>query len=139
MKKCTLCRKEKSLDDFYLCGKRYKSECKSCTKKRNRAKRAAVAYYKGRYGTLSYLDYQKEYYKNNKDRLLAKRREWEAAHPDYYKNYAERRRELYALKKAEYQAIAAMLNTEADIEMMPASHNQDAIDHPDGKKREVFM
>ncbi len=95
LKICTLCNKTKEADiDFYLCGGKYRSECKTCTIRKNVAYQRRVKSWKYRYGSEEERKlYMRTYYHKNKNKFAKYREEFRDKYPGYYKEYFRTRKE----------------------------------------------
>ncbi len=95
VKKCSKCSKEKDISkEFYLCAGKLRSECKSCTIKRNVRYQKRVNAWRTRYGCDDERrQYMREYYAKNKDKFAEYRRKFVEKYPDYYTQYFRRRKE----------------------------------------------
>ncbi len=89
-KVCSKCMKEKILHmDFYMCQGKYRSECKSCTIKKNVAYQRRVGNWKERFIDLEERrEYMKKYYAANKERFALYRASFKKKNPEYHKLYA---------------------------------------------------
>lgn len=111
-KSCTRCQEVKWLSEFYLSNKTgrglsYKSECKDCfnriTTERKRALRKKI---KNAGGNPLYQEYQREYYKKNRDKFVEYRRKRNEKFPDYFKIKSKERRQR--LRAQELKAKEAL-------------------------------
>jgi len=84
---CTKCHEaKKALEEFYQCLGKYRSECKSCTIKRN-VKYQRENKTSKRYDYASRRLYMRKYYYNNKLKFAQYRAEFKKRYPNYYKQY----------------------------------------------------
>ena len=70
-----------------------RSECKSCTIKRNVKRQKQLQPWKYRFvDEVSRKEYSKEYYSKNRDRFAKYRAEFKKRNPEYYKMYQRDRK-----------------------------------------------
>lgn len=93
-KTCARCHLEKPEELFYFsCGKR-RSECKSCTIRRNGRYQKRVKPWRNRDTTSEDRKaFMRKYYENNKEKFAKYRSNFRIRHPEYYKEYFRKRRE----------------------------------------------
>lgn len=92
---CSKCNCAKqSFSDFYMCKGRWRSECKSCTIKKNVLYQKRVKAWKYRFvDNDDQRSYMSEYYANNKEKFAEYRKKFRAKYPDYYKDYSRKRKD----------------------------------------------
>ena len=120
MKKCTMCGKEKSLDEFAIETKNLRdgrrASCKVCTSIRIKEYFAKNPELKKEFDKKSYeankekkLAQKKEYYLRKKEEILAKRKEYHLANKELKnqkcREYREKNLEKVKAKTREYQKI----------------------------------
>lgn len=94
IKICSKCHAAKSsITDFYKCQGKIRSECKSCTIRKN------VLYQKQNKAWLQrFVDseqqksYMVDYYAKNKEKFAEYRRKFKERNPEYHKEYARKRK-----------------------------------------------
>ncbi len=78
--------------DFYLCQGNYRSECKSCTIRRNVANQRDTQAWKNRlYDSDKNKSYMVEYYAKNKAKFAEYRKRFKEKHPNYYYERKEKK------------------------------------------------
>lgn len=94
LKICSKCNQAKEMKgNFYLCKGNYRSECKSCTIKRNVRYQRKVQAWKHRYVDNDVQrSYMVEYYRQNKQKFADYRRKFKDKNPDYYREYSRNRK-----------------------------------------------
>lgn len=94
LKVCSICGCEKDLNaDFYMCSGRYRSECKVCTIKRNAVYQKKKQPWLKRFSSSDeHKSYMAEYYHNNREKFLEYRKTFNKKHPNYYKDYQQKRK-----------------------------------------------
>ena len=94
-KMCSVCKNQKSLDDFYFKKDRGKhaSQCKSCTKDR--------AVESVRRNKEKVTEYKADYYQKNKTKIRSQINEWQALNEDYLKEHSKKR---YQENKVEHRS-----------------------------------
>lgn len=92
---CSRCNAAKrSATDFYLCQGKSRSECKSCTIKKNVKYQRKVKAWKNRFvDNDTHRSYMVEYYAKNREKFAAYREKFRKKYPDYHREYARKRKE----------------------------------------------
>lgn len=95
LKICSRCNTAKRADaDFYLCQGKSRSECKSCTIKKNVKYQRKVKAWKYRFvENDEKRSYMVDYYHRNKEKFAEYRRKFREKYPDYHREYARKRKE----------------------------------------------
>lgn len=91
-RKCSRCCKTKEISDFYAYQGKPRGECKKCSIKRNVKHQRRVKAWYGRDYEESRRAYMRAYYENNKEKFARYRQTFRERHPDYYRDYADRRK-----------------------------------------------
>lgn len=94
LKICSKCNCAKdSNTDFYMCQGRWRSECKACTISKNVRYQKRVKAWQHRFvDNDEQRSYMVDYYAKNKEKFAEYRRQFKERNPDYYKEYARRRK-----------------------------------------------
>jgi len=92
-KRCTKCHETKeTARDFYLCGDKWRSECRKCTIKRNVIYQRKINSWRSRFGSDEIRkSYMRDYYSKNKEKFAKYRAEFRERFPNYYKEYFKNR------------------------------------------------
>ena len=87
-KRCNLCRKLKSLQDYYFSNNRARGQCKSCVIKKNVIHQKINKTWKTRYATdEERRAHFRAYYANNKEKYAKYRSDFAERHPGYHRHY----------------------------------------------------
>lgn len=94
LKICSKCNSAKnSLTDFYFCQGKMRSECKSCTIRKNvRYQKRVKAWLHRFVDDEEQRSYMVDYYAKNKEKFAEYRRKFKEKYPDYYKEYSRKRK-----------------------------------------------
>lgn len=94
LKICSKCRQSKDAYlDYYGNQGNMRSECKSCTIKRNVKRQKLLQSWKYRFADeVSRKEYAKEYYAKNRERFAQYRAEFKKRNPEYYKMYSRNKK-----------------------------------------------
>ncbi len=89
LKTCSHCFESKDkLKDFYMCVGKFRTECKSCTIKRNVRYQIKTEAWKHKYADAeTRREYMRKYYADNKEKYARYRQEFRKKNPHYYKEY----------------------------------------------------
>lgn len=99
-KKCKTCKEVKSTSDFYAYKGVTRPDCKSCTIKKNGIRQRLTRSWLTRGGDVeSRKQYYRDYYHNNPDKQAQYRENFKITHPDYQKEYYQKRRDNGYYKK----------------------------------------
>ena len=91
---CNRCGESKRYIDYYFCSGKPRSECKTCTIRRNIIYQRQVKAWKSRYETDEARKiYMRAYYHKNKQKFAKYREDFRLRYPDYYKDYFRKRKE----------------------------------------------
>lgn len=91
---CARCLIEKPEEMFYFSSGKRRSECKSCTIRRNVRYQRKIRAWKNRETDCeSRRTYMRQYYENHKEKFAKYRSDFRLRHPEYYKEYFRKRKE----------------------------------------------
>ena len=93
-KKCSRCHKIKIQRlDFYMCQGKWRSECKTCTIKKNTAYQKKTKAWTHRFvDSQERKAYMMQYYAANKEKFAAYRDSFKNKNPEYHKLYARKKK-----------------------------------------------
>jgi len=93
LKICSRCFETKEGKDYYTCKGLMRSECKTCTIKRNISYQKKTQAWKHRFiDNEQRKSYQLDYYAKNKEKFAEYRTNFKLKHPEYFKMYARQRK-----------------------------------------------
>lgn len=88
MKICKKCKQEKPLEEYYFSQGRYQTKCKQCFREYQRNRTREMK----KYLSEDWKQYRREYYALNKDKFVVYRKRWLDKHPEYMKDYREKKK-----------------------------------------------
>lgn len=105
-KKCSRCQKTKIQHlDFYMCQGKYRSECKTCTiKKNSKYQKEKRSWLLRDLDDTKTKDYMREYRKKNKEKFKTYRESFLKKNPGYTRDYylENKDKKSKSLKKGQY-------------------------------------
>lgn len=91
---CKLCLTEKEITDFYFYKTYARSECKSCSKKKNAIYQKKREGWRSKFATVEEKRaYMRQYYADNKEKYREYRETFSSKHPNYLRERAIRKKE----------------------------------------------